>query len=341
MALTPAVAASLIAAGMHVTVERSPTACIDGAEFEKTGCRLVDAGCWPEAPEDAIILGLKELVPADFPLLHRHIHFAHIYKYQQGWQQMLGRYAAGGGTLYDLEYLVDEQHRRIATFGYWAGYAGAALGLLAWCGQQEGASPSLAPQLKTCDQFSLQGVIKERLLRHNKRPEVMVMGARGRSGRGAIELVRDLEVNVIAWDIEQTAGGGPFEQILAADIFINCVFIAQPIPPFLTADMLLTPGRTLSVICDVSCDPYGSYNPLPIYDQVTSFADPVNRLVAGDNPLDLISIDHLPSLLPHESTQDFVAQLQPALLALDDPSVGVWSRAEEIFRLRMREAAVT
>ena len=33
----------------------------------------------------------------------------------------------GGGTLYDLEYLTDETGPpRVAAFGYWAGYAGAA-----------------------------------------------------------------------------------------------------------------------------------------------------------------------------------------------------------------------
>ena len=34
-------------------------------------------------------------------------------------------------TQHDLEYLVDGEQRRVAAFGYWAGYAGAALGLLA------------------------------------------------------------------------------------------------------------------------------------------------------------------------------------------------------------------
>ena len=44
----------------------------------------------------------------------------------------LRRFRDGGGTLYDLEYLTDENGRRMAAFGYWAGYAGAAVSLKAW-----------------------------------------------------------------------------------------------------------------------------------------------------------------------------------------------------------------
>ena len=90
--------------------------------------------------------------------------------------------------------------------------------------------------------------------------------------------------------------------------------------------------RRLSVICDVSCDPYGDYNPLPIYDQCTTFDRPTRRLIDGANPLDLIAIDHLPSLLPIESSEDFCAQLMPYLRQLDDLQTGVWQRALALFQ---------
>ena len=43
---------------------------------------------------------------------------------------LLSRFAAGGGALLDLEYLVDGKGRRLAAFGFWAGYLGAALAVL-------------------------------------------------------------------------------------------------------------------------------------------------------------------------------------------------------------------
>jgi saccharopine dehydrogenase (NAD+, L-lysine-forming) len=43
-------------------------------------------------------------------------------------------------------------------------------------------------------------------------------------------------------------------------------------PPFLTRELLdKTEGRRLSAITDVSCDPNSAFNPLPIYDSITSW----------------------------------------------------------------------
>ena len=89
-------------------------------------------------PADAIIFGLKELPEDGTPLTHRHIMFGHAYKGQPAGRVLLKRFKAGGGTLYDLEYLVDEKGRRVAAFGYWAGYAGAAVSLKCWAAQQRG-----------------------------------------------------------------------------------------------------------------------------------------------------------------------------------------------------------
>ena len=52
-----------------------------------------------DAPADAIVVGLKELEDSDDPLGHRHIHFAHVYKNQSGWERTLRRFVEGGGWL--------------------------------------------------------------------------------------------------------------------------------------------------------------------------------------------------------------------------------------------------
>lgn len=74
------------------------------------------------------------------PLPHTHIHFAHCYKRQAGWADVLARFAAGNGTLLDLEFLKDENGRRVAAFGFHAGFAGAAAGLLAYIAQADGSA---------------------------------------------------------------------------------------------------------------------------------------------------------------------------------------------------------
>jgi saccharopine dehydrogenase (NAD+, L-lysine-forming) len=67
----------------------------------------------------------------------------------------------------------------------------------------------------------------------------MVMGALGRCGGGARKLLQDVGVSdVTLWDIQETAQGGPFLNILEHDIFVNCIYLAHKIPPFLTAEDL-------------------------------------------------------------------------------------------------------
>ena len=95
------------------------------------GCKLVANNTWPSAPADIPIIGLKELPESEEPLPHTHIQFAHCYKQQGGWSKVLARFHRGQGTLYDLEFLTDDQGRRVAAFGYHAGFAGAAAGALA------------------------------------------------------------------------------------------------------------------------------------------------------------------------------------------------------------------
>ena len=331
IALTPSVAKKLLDAGFRVTVEQSTQSAIGSDAYRDIGCTIAPAHSWRESPSDTIILGLKELSTDSSPLVHRHIHFAHVFKNQQGWQQFLERFIEGKGQLFDLEYLVDDSNRRIAAFGYWAGFAGAAVALKAYAGRCQGHNPVLKELHSSPSKKMLIDEVKAQLGEHAKTMSMLVIGALGRSGRGAVEMAQQAGVNVTQWDMNETKVGGPFPQLLDFDVIVNCVFVQAPLPPFLTLDMLQQPERQLSIICDVSCDPYGDYNPMPIYDKCTSFPEPTLRLVEGDNPLDLVAIDHLPSLLPVESSEDFAQQLLPYLLQLGDLNQGVWQQANRVF----------
>lgn len=157
-----------------------------GALTTRVGCKLVPHGSWTSAPTEVPVLGLKELPESDDPLTHAHIQFAHCYKQQAGWSGVLGRFARGKGTLYDLEFLTDERGRRVAAFGFHAGFAGAAAGLLALAAQREGKR--LGP-LEPYDNEqamleALQGAVK------GQRVRALVIGALGRCGRGAVDLLQ-------------------------------------------------------------------------------------------------------------------------------------------------------
>ena len=61
-------------------------------------------------------------------------------------------------------------------------------------------------------------------------------------------------------------------------------------------------------------------------------------LPEGSNglPLSVISIDHLPSLLPREASEAFSADLLPSLLGLKDwQNVRVWQQAEKLFQTKV------
>jgi saccharopine dehydrogenase (NAD+, L-lysine-forming) len=55
----------------------------------------------------------------------------------------------------------------------------------------------------------------------------------------------------------------------------------------------------------------------------------------------VISIDHLPTLLPREASEQFSADLLPSLLEFRNrDSARVWTDAEKLFREKLGAAAV-
>lgn len=277
------------------------------------------------------------------------------YKQQSGWQQVLRRFPQGGGTLYDLEFLTDPQGRRVAAFGRSAGYCGAALALLAYFYQLLHPLEPLPSVSAYPDQAALLSALKASLSAAlplaTSPPRILVIGALGRCGNGAVDLFKDAGIpdpDITRWDMAETARGGPFEDIVEADIFVNCVYLGNElIPPFVTKQQLEKTGkegrRRLSVVCDVSCDPASPKNPVRIYDTWTSFTKPTVSvdLNEGDNkgpPLSVIAIDHLPSLLPREASEDFCRDLLPSLLLLNKRhEAPVWVGAEKLFREKVNE----
>ncbi|WP_417700040.1 saccharopine dehydrogenase [Pseudophaeobacter sp.] len=327
--LTPEGAKALLDAGIKVTIEESSVRAIPLQGYRDAGCAIAAENSWPTAPADAIIFGLKELPEDGTPLPHRHIMFGHAFKGQHSGKALLDRFAAGGGTLYDLEYLVDEAGRRVAAFGYWAGYAGAAVTLKTWCAQKRGEICGPVGVYPGKDALLAELSAELKAVQADV-PSAIVIGAMGRVGTGAADLCEAMGITVTKWDMAETASGGPFPEILQHDLFLNCIF-ARPGTPVFVPQEALTADRKLSAIGDVACDPDSDYNPVPVYSQATSWDAPALR-VATDPVMDVMAIDNLPSMLPVESSQDYAAQLLPSLLTLDDLKAGVWGRAEATFR---------
>jgi len=387
----------------RVFVERNPHRAIPDSAYVEAGATLVDGGSWQrDAPTEALILGLKELpdpTSESDTLFNRHIYFAHAYKHQAGWSEVLKRFTqkvvkkteedrvatikAGGnnsddaldqlsnraatatagastatvarGLLYDLEFLTDARGVRVCAFGRQAGLVGAALALLHYASQHGARKleaplqswPSLEEMVGAC-RTALGSLPAER-----RNPSIIVLGALGRCGRGAVHVCEAAGVDVQSigkWDLEETKAGGPFEDLAKVDIVINAIYLPAGvrIPPFITAESLAAAGveRKLSVLVDVSCDTSNPHNPMPLAHTPTTFFDPITqpKLPEGCAPLDVISIDHLPALLPKESSEEFSDQLLPHLFALahggldQHASAAVWKKAAALFDKHLNEA---
>jgi saccharopine dehydrogenase (NAD+, L-lysine-forming) len=354
--------------GLRFTVERSQCRIFPEEEYERVGCNMVESNAWikqaPSARDDpnTFILGLKELPLADItgPLSQRHIYFAHCYKYQGDWLDTMGRFVKGNGELLDLEFLNLDNGRRIAAFGMAAGFAGMAVGLIVWAHQKLGKPVNkLEPFSHKNDLVHYVNALLDQV---GSRPAVLVLGALGRCGKGSLEMAHLAKVtNLLGWDIQETSSGGPFPQMIRdVDILVNDIYLSGKVTPFITNEALAQADqegkRKLSVFVDVSCDVSNPHNPFPINNQTTTFDRPCRTIIQGNDnkpPLDVIAIDHLPSLTPRESSIDFSSQLVsylPDLARVDfsvpptapdtattDEKQRIWLRSRELFAKKSQE----
>lgn len=221
-ALVPADCKKLTQAGHKVFVEDWKDSIILSQAYADMGCEIVAKNSWRSAPQDAVIIGLKYL-PNDLASYTRtHIYFAHAYKGQDDAFNILSKFKKGGGKIIDLEYMTDANGRRVCAFGYWAGFVGAALALM----HLKAKNPEdLFDQLSRKTYFSSQGQMEQFIQQNCEFEEnfkAIVIGAKGRSGQGARDLLKHYGGELSLWDLAETRKGGPFHEILEHDLFVNC-----------------------------------------------------------------------------------------------------------------------
>lgn len=323
--IVPKDAERLIKNGFKITVESSHKRIFSDEEYKAAGCKLVDADTWENAPAHTTILGLKELPDKPNKLINTFIHFAHVYKDQSGWQNEIQRFINGGGQLLDLEYLTIN-NRRTAAFGYWAGWMGAALAawrLLAIWNNTSGPEVGVNSFDTRDDVTKILDNLSKQSLQNRK---AIVVGAKGRSGKGATEALELSGFKVTEWDIEETRNLDK-AALMEHDILVNCVLMTGPGLQLLSKDDLSNSNNRIKIISDVSCDPFSDYNPLPLYDAPTTWETPLLDL---GNGVELTSIDNLPSMLPKEASEDFSSQLLKSLLNYPDGEE--WQNARNKFQ---------
>ncbi len=229
--------------------------------------------------------------------------------------------------------ITEDTGKRVAAFGYWAGFAGAYVTLKVWISQLK--KEECPPLSAFNDKRKLLKDISNEINAIKTLPSAIVIGSLGRVGTGVCDFCEESSLNIKKWDLVETSSGGPFPEVLNHEILFNCV-VATPNTPVFFQPNYIDLKRKLRVIGDIACDPDSDYNPIPIYSEPTTWTNPGLK-IANDPPLDIMAIDNLPSLLPKESSIDFAEQIFPYLMQLVDKNYGVWQRAKQVFKSKLLE----
>ncbi len=103
--------------------------------------------------------------------------------------------------MYDLEFLTDANGRRVAAFGFHAGFAGAAAGALAYAAQKTGTKlGTLEPYP---DEQAMVTDVKAKLDGRENNVKALIIGALGRCGRGAVDLFRKIGLKEYAYIVQR------------------------------------------------------------------------------------------------------------------------------------------
>lgn len=345
--LTPADASKLIQEeGYKISVEQTPDRIFSDDEYQQAGCQLVPFGSWKvlnqillkqKDPSSLMgyshddthwVLGLKTLGHDVETIATNQIYFAHCFKGQRNWQNEMHRFIRGGGAIWDLEFMLDAKtHRRVAAFGYFAGYVGMGLGLMAYYALKSGLHqlPKLSPYTSNTQLFDTVSNYRFNWIQHQNKgqePKILVLGAKGMAGTGAAAFFHEYSrylpgghpSPITLWDFQETKDVATSRKaMLEHEILVNCINLQSETPPFVTLEGLRQPHRVLSIVSDVSCDVVNPLNPLPIYSEETTMEEPLYNIPNLDPPCLVTSISHLPSLLPREASISFSHALLPHL----------------------------
>ena len=119
----------LIENGYKVYVESSYHRIYTDDEYEFYGAIITNKLWYDSKFKDALIIGIKEIPSIELLDNHIHIYFSHTYKNQIGSHRILSEFSKSSSILYDFEYFLDENKRRLISFGFYAGVVGCVLGI--------------------------------------------------------------------------------------------------------------------------------------------------------------------------------------------------------------------
>jgi saccharopine dehydrogenase (NAD+, L-lysine-forming) len=304
--------------GIIIYVEKSSQRCIPDKEYEENGCIIIEDFTNLKLPKNnTLVIGLKELDYSNLKLLPWcHLYFTHIFKNQVGSDEIISKLTENKSVIYDYEYFLNKNQKRVIAFGYWAGFIGTALGLLQYYYKSINQN---IKNLKMCMDASILFEEVEYFKHFFRKVNIGIIGVNGRSGKGSLFLLERLGIS----NIHGYSRASDKNPLIQHNIIINCIKLSPEDNNIFISEETLPLFDKLSIIVDVSCDIYAKNNPICLKYQGTTFEEPVYKI---NDKLDIIAIDNLPSLLPKDSSEEFSAKLRKIICEKWDrylPKLGI------------------
>jgi len=288
-------------------------------EYIEKGAIVTSLKWYDPLFKDALIIGLKTLDGLEYLDGHKHVYFSHTYKKQLGYEQILNRFKESGSILYDFEYFLDLQNKkRVISFGYYAGIMGGLLGILQYI--EKNYYNRNLKNLKYFNNFLYNEKI-DNITTYNLNVKIAIIGYRGNCGKGVRDLLDELDLRYFNIDKLSDKSG----LVKDYDIIINCINLDENYNEIWINNERLNTKKTKTLIVDISCDYSKENNPIKIYDENTTWKEPV---YSYNEMVDIIAINNLPSLIPENSSKYFSAKLVELLLNYNNK---IWNNNEKLY----------
>jgi saccharopine dehydrogenase (NAD+, L-lysine-forming) len=304
-------------AGFEVFVESSHTRVFSDNEYSKNGATITNKRWHDYTFNNALIIGIKEMNELEKLTNHKHVFFSHSYKKQEGYKNLLSFFSKSSSVIYDFEYFIDSNNKRIISFGFYAGITGGILGMLQYLEKSTfGINISNLHYWNTHQEMIKY--INPLILKYAK---IAIVGGNGNCGTGVKNILDEFKIKYDIFDKHSNK-----LLLKEYDIVYNCITLLENSSEIWFSKC--TEFKKPIIIVDVSCDYLKANNPIQLYNENTTWNNPV---YSYNNLVDIIAINNLPSLLPKDSSVYFSNKCVELLQEYKQPILGHWNANEKIY----------
>jgi len=314
--LIPSDIKKLIENGFKIFIEASKYRIYKDEEYEKIGAIITSKPWHDNEFKNALIIGLKEISNLDKLDNHRHIFFSHTFKNQSNSEIILKAFADSNSIIYDYEYLLDSNDKRIIAFGYYAGFIGCNIGLMHYYNKKMSRK-----NINNLHPFTSKKELLDiiRNIKNRDNIKIAVIGPNGRCGKGVINVLDYFNLQYDKLTKEDNKNN-----LERYDVIFNCIVLNKNLNEIWLDEKTIFNKQL--IIVDISCDYNNPSNPIKIYNQSTTWLKPI---YSYNEFVDIIAINNLPSLLPKDSSDEFSEILVKLLLNFNTDSV--WENNKNYF----------